>query len=83
MYTIVKLAAMQSRAPNNEILVSMSPWENTRGNKKTQPVKSIDAIESLRPTLSTIKADTIDPGISVSRKHGSISQQHKIVCAGE
>ena len=61
MYTIVKLAAMQSRAPNNEILVSMSPWENTRGNKKTQPVKSIDAIESLRPDRKSTRLNSSHP----------------------
>lgn len=83
MYMIVKLAEMQSRAPNNEILVSISVRENTSGNKKTQLVKSIEAIESLRPILSTIMTDTSDPGISVSRKHGSIGKQKKNVCSGE
>jgi hypothetical protein len=68
MYRMDKLADMQSLAPNNEIPVSMSAWENTSGNRKTQAVKSIDAIESFRPTLSTIKAEATDPGISVSRK---------------
>ena len=75
MYTMVKLADIQSRAPNREILVSISVRENTSGNKKTQLVKSIDAIESFRPNLSTIMADRNDPGISVSRKHGSIGKQ--------
>ena len=83
MYTIVKLAEMQSRAPNNEILVSISVREKTSGNKKTQLVKSIEAIESLRPILSTIMMDTNDPGISVSRKHGRIGHQSKIVCTGK
>lgn len=64
MYTMVKLADIQSRAPNREILVSISVRENTRGNKKTQLVKSIDAIDSFRPNLSTIMADRNDPGIS-------------------
>lgn len=68
MYTMVKLAAIQSRAPNKEIVVSISVRENTSGNKKTQLVKSMDAIESLRPNLSTTMADSIDPGISVSVK---------------
>ena len=72
MYTMVKLDEIQSRAPNREILVSISVRENTSGNKKTQLVKSIDAIESLRPNLSTTMADISDPGISVSIKHGSM-----------
>lgn len=72
MYTMVKLAEIQSRAPNREIVVSISVRENTSGNKKTQLVKSMDAIESLRPNLSTTMADSNDPGISVSVKQGSI-----------
>jgi len=64
MYTMVKLAEIQSRAPNREILVSISVREKTNGNRKTQLVKSIDAIESLRPNLSTTMADISDPGIS-------------------
>jgi hypothetical protein len=69
---MVKLAAIQSRAPNREILIIISVRENTSGNKKTQLVKSMDAMESLRPNRSTTMADRIDPGISVSIKHGSI-----------
>jgi hypothetical protein len=77
MYIIVKLAAIQRRAPKREILVSNSVRENTSGNKKTQLVKSIDAIESLRPNLSTTMAETRAPGISVSRKKKwSISHQN-------
>jgi hypothetical protein len=72
MYTIVKLADMQSRAPNRETLVSISVREKISGNKKTQLVKSIDAIDSFLPILSTIMADKNDPGISVSRKQSSI-----------
>lgn len=68
MYTMVKLADIQSRAPNREILVSISVRENTSGSKKTQLVKSIDAMERFRPNLSTIMADRNDPGISVFKK---------------
>jgi hypothetical protein len=63
MYTIVKLADMQSRAPNRETLVSISVREKISGNKKTQLVKSIDAIDSFLEIISTIMADKNDPGL--------------------
>ena len=66
MYIIVKLADIQSLAPNRETVVSMSVREKISGNKKTQLVKSIDAIDIFLPILSTIMADRNEPGISVS-----------------
>lgn len=61
MDRIMKLAEMQTRAPNREMDVVTSDTLKIRGTKKMQLVKNISSIESFRPILSMTKAAITSP----------------------
>jgi hypothetical protein len=52
------------RAPNNIAVVRFADTLKSSGKRKMQPNTSIRAMESLRPSLSTIIADKSSPGSS-------------------
>ena len=68
MKTTVKVPVMHIRAPKRRIVVTLGDWWTTNGSRKMQATKNKAAIESLRPILSTMRADTMSPGNSEPNK---------------
>jgi hypothetical protein len=62
----VKVPMAHMRAPNNNAVVKVACWWKTRGRRKIQAKTNMNAIESLRPNLSTIMADKRIPGSSTT-----------------
>ena len=68
MQATVKVADINIRAPNNEVVVTISCCGVNSGRRKMNPKMNINSIESLRPTLSTIIADKTSPGTSENKR---------------